>query len=147
MSKAGNSIESALYWFTAIREQTNALAQGMQETKAQRLAMMQSRIQEKWADHEDRSKVQPQLVPVVLICTKYDTFANQYESARKKTICLALRYLAHLNGASLVFASVREKVPSQLYRALLMSHIVEGSQIGKLDTNSNSSLNVPAGAD
>jgi dynein light intermediate chain 2, cytosolic len=104
-------------------------------------------MQEKWGDHEDRSKVQPQLVPVVLICTKYDTFANQYESARKKTICLALRYLAHLNGASLVFASVREKVPSQLYRALLMSHIVEGAQIGKLDTNSNSSINVPAGAD
>jgi dynein light intermediate chain 2, cytosolic len=40
LSKAGNSIESALYWFAAIREQTNALAQHMQETKAQRLAMM-----------------------------------------------------------------------------------------------------------
>lgn len=81
--------------------------------------------------------MKPQLVPVVLICSKYDAFANQYESARKKTICLALRYLAHLNGASLVFASVREKVPSQLYKALLMSSVVEGSVVGKVETNQN----------
>jgi len=28
-----------------------------------------------------------------------------------------------------------------------MSHVVEGSAVGKLDTNPNQSLNVPAGAD
>ena len=108
---------------------------------------MQSRLQERWAEHEDRSKVKPLLVPVVLICSKYDACAAQYESARKKTICLALRYIAHLHGASLVFASVREKVPSQLYKVLLMSHVVEGTAIGKVDTNSNSALNVPTGSD
>ncbi len=108
---------------------------------------MQSRLQERWAEHEDRSKVKPLLVPVVLICSKYDAFAAQYESARKKNICLALRYIAHLHGASLVFASVREKVPSQLYKVLLMSHVVEGTAIGKVDTNSNSALNVPTGSD
>lgn len=86
-------------------------------------------------EHEDRSKINPMLVPVVLICTKYDEFANQYESARKKIICSALRYIAHLNGAALVFASVREKTPSQLYKAMLLSHVVEGSALGKVETN------------
>ena len=77
---------------------------------------MQQRVNERWGDHEDRGKVKPMLVPVVILCTKYDQFANQYESVRKKVICLALRYIAHLNGAGLVFASVREKLPSQLYK-------------------------------
>ena len=84
---------------------------------------------------------------MVLVCTKYDEFANQYESARKKIICLALRYLAHLNGASLVFASVREKTPSQLYKALLTAQVIEGSQIGKIETNPNQPINMAAGSD
>jgi len=65
-------------------------------------------------------------VPCIIICTKFDEFANQYESARKKTICMALRYIAHLNGCSLVFASVKEKVPAQLFRAQLMAHVQDG---------------------
>ena len=46
-----------------------------------------------------------------------------------------------------MFASVREKVPSQLYKALLMSSVVEGAATGRLDTNQNAALNVPAGTD
>ena len=46
-----------------------------------------------------------------------------------------MRYIAHTNGASLVFASVREKTPSQYYRALLMSHVADGYQVAKLETN------------
>jgi len=33
-------------------------------------------MSDKWSEHEDRAKVKAMLVPVVLICTKYDTFAN-----------------------------------------------------------------------
>lgn len=69
-------------------------------------------MQEKWNEHEDRTKVQLSLVPIVIMGTKFDVFANKYESAKKKPICQALRYLAHINGADLVFASIREKVPS-----------------------------------
>ena len=104
-------------------------------------------MQEKWGEHEDRAKLQLSLVPVMIIGNKYDDFANKFESARKKTICLALRYLAHFNGADLVFASVREKVPAQLYRALLMSHVFEGYQIGKVEKNQNQPLNVPSASD
>ena len=84
----------------------------MQGSHPGKLRLLMSRLNERWAAHEDGSKVNPMLVPTVLVCTKYDAFANQYESVRKKIICLALRYIAHLNGASLVFASVREKTPS-----------------------------------
>jgi len=147
LSKPGNAIESVMFWLNAVREQTEAIAKSMENNNSARLRLLQQRINDRLGEHEDRSKMNPMLVPVVLICTKYDEFANQYESARKKIICLALRYIAHMNGASLVFGSVREKVPSQLYKAMLLSNLVEGSPQGKVETNQNQPINMPSGCD
>ena len=102
-------------------------------------------MNEKWSDHEDKNKIQHSLVPIVIIGAKFDAFANQFESAKKKTICLALRYISHMNGADLVFASVREKAPLSLFKALISYQIFEGGQLGKLETNQNQPINVPAG--
>ena len=86
-------------------------------------------------------------MPLVVVCTKFDAFANNFESMRKKQLCLALRYIAHQNGADLVFGSVREKLPSQLYRAQLNYHVYEGGQLGRVEKNPNNAINVPAGQD
>ena len=51
-------------------------------------------------------------MPIIVIGSKFDAFANQYESIKKKQLCLALRYIAHSNGCDLVFASVKEKLPA-----------------------------------
>jgi dynein light intermediate chain 2 len=50
-------------------------------------------------------------VPVIIIGTKFDLFAKNYEPVKKKQLCLALRYIAHSNGCDLVFSSVKEKLP------------------------------------
>ena len=84
---------------------------------------------------------------MIIVCTKFDAFANNFESVKKKALCLALRYIAHLNGADLVFGSVREKLPSQLYRALLNYHVFEGGPVGRVEKNPNNPINVPAGSD
>jgi hypothetical protein len=41
-------------------------------------------LQEKWASHEDGSKINPSLIPLIVIGAKFDAFANQYESVKKK---------------------------------------------------------------
>lgn len=64
-----------------------------------------------WEKHDDKSKVKPLPVSVVIVGSKFDIFANQYESVKKKQVCLALRYIAHANGCDLVFASIKEKLP------------------------------------
>ena len=51
-------------------------------------------------------------LPVVVIGSKFDIFANQQESIKKKQVCLAMRYISHSSGSDLVFASVKEKVPT-----------------------------------
>jgi hypothetical protein len=82
---------------------------------------------EKWNHHEDKDQVKFSLVPIIVVGSKYDVFANQYEAAKKKDICSALRYICHANGCDLVFASVKEKEPLLNFRQMLNSKIFEGS--------------------
>jgi dynein light intermediate chain 2 len=70
------------------------------------------RLGEKWGSHDDKGKVNPMMIPVIVVGSKFDIFANQYESVKKKQLCLALRYICHSNGCDLVFASTKEKLPA-----------------------------------
>ena len=69
-------------------------------------------MREKWGSHEDRDRLNISPVPIAIICAKFDAFANQFETLIKKQLCMALRYVAHSNGCDLVFASIKEKIPS-----------------------------------
>lgn len=73
---------------------------------------MQQRVTERFEKHDDRNKINISMVPIIVIGSKFDVFANQYESVKKRQLCLALRYICHQNGCDLVFASVKEKLPS-----------------------------------
>ena len=108
LSKPGNSIESLLFWLQSVREQTNQVLNELKEKNPSKLKEIVSRLQNKWAEHEDKARINISYVPIVIIGTKYDVFANTFEIKPKKMLCDALRYLAHSNGCDLVFASVRE---------------------------------------
>jgi hypothetical protein len=86
------------------------------------------------------------MVPIVIVGSKFDLFANQSDSRSKKLFCMGLRYMAHINTCDLVFGSVKEKLPSQLYRAVLNSHVFE-HDVGHIDTNHMNPINCPAGKD
>ena len=67
---------------------------------------------------------------------------------------MALRYIAHSNGSDLVFGSVKEKLPSVLYRSLLMSHLFETQFLRNktppsvsMEINPANALNVRSGMD
>ena len=72
------------------------------------LRWVRDRLKTKFGDHEDKKQMKAMPIPVVIIGTKYDVFANTYESQLKKKLIDALRYTAHTTGADLVFTSVRE---------------------------------------
>lgn len=57
----------------------------------------------------------PVLVPLCL------THNQNQESARKRTLVQALRFIAHINGASLLFCSTREKNLKDVFRQTLNS--------------------------
>ena len=73
---------------------------------------MQERVKEKWSENDDMNKVNFSLVPIVVLGSKFDLFANANESKSKKSLCMGMRYIAHTNTCDLVFGSVKEKLPS-----------------------------------
>ena len=82
-----------------------------------------------------------------MVGSKFDVFANQYESVKKKQLCLALRYISHSTGSDLVFASVKEKLPSQLFKAMLTRYVFDSSLQTKVERDPNQPLNIYAGSD
>ena len=82
---------------------------------------------------------------ISIIGAKFDAYANEYDTQVKKQLCMALRYIAHTNGCDLVFASVREKLPSQLYRSLLMSQLFDMPAQSNIEVNPANAINVRAG--
>ncbi len=86
-------------------------------------------------------------MPVVVVGSKFDIFANQYESVKKRQVCSALRYISHANGCDLVFASVKEKGPGQVYRAMLNKYLAPEQPLSKVDKDPNQPLNIYAGSD
>jgi len=55
--------------------------------------------------HADRVKIRPLLVPCLVVGWKYDLFAKNLDVEVRKWITRGLRYIAHMNGASVAFGS------------------------------------------
>ena len=66
----------------------------------------------------------------MLICSKNDQYANTVDPVQKKLVSSALRYMAHINGADLIFTSVKEKDTASVYRALLSYKVFGEGSIG-----------------
>ena len=50
----------------------------------------------------------PSVVPIVIVATKYDKFMD-IDSSSRKPLLLALRYIAHHYAASLICCSEKDK--------------------------------------
>ena len=89
-------------------------------------------------------------VSVIVVGSKFDVFANQFETVKRKQVCLAMRYICHANGCDLVFGSVKEKLPAQLFKSMLnlrSSPASDSHAPTKVERDHNQPLNVYAGSD
>lgn len=111
LSKPGNSVDSILFWLRMIRDVSIGIVNEIKERDPTSLLSVQQRLKAKWGEHEDKSKVKAFPLPVVIVGTKYDVFANTYESMFKKSLCDAFRYLAHTSSSDVIFTSVKESQP------------------------------------
>ena len=59
-----------------------------------------------------------------------------------------MRYICHINGCDLVFGSVREKLPSQLFKAQISRHVFNDNTLQvKIERDPNQPINMYSGAD
>ena len=100
-------------------------------------------------DHPDRRSVRVSQVPITIVGNKYDAFANE-DPIRRKTLAMALRFLAHSHGASLVFtsgAAPREDAATQSFRQMVAKDIFHVGVRRGAERNPERPLFVPFGAD
>ncbi|XP_018017122.1 uncharacterized protein LOC108673763 [Hyalella azteca] len=106
--------------------------------------------QEAWArvgaEHQDRARIEPFPVPLVVVGGKYDIFQD-LEPDSKKVLCRGLRFVCHTNGAALQFFSSRDGGLVKKAKEI-MSHYGFGSaEVKSLAQDYNRPLIVPCGSD
>lgn len=98
--------------------------------------------------HPDYKFIKHTGVNVAIVATKWDMFEKK-DSELKKIMGRCLRFLAHSNGASLIYCGKGEKVLVDKFRLLLNHFLFKGPPLKsrEVSTNHLRPLLVPAGAD
>ena len=77
LSKPGNVVDSLLFWLNAVKEQSEVALNNLRQSNRDAFQQMAERDQAKWAEHEDSNKVSRNLVPIVILGSKFDHFAKE----------------------------------------------------------------------
>ncbi|ORX45350.1 hypothetical protein BCR36DRAFT_358250 [Piromyces finnis] len=96
-------------------------------------------------NHPDKEFIHPTIIPSIIVGSKYDKFKNM-ESESKKFVCRILRYLAHINGSSLIFYNPNDESMSQKCKQILFHYIYRSAAPNNM-IDHNKPILVMAGTD
>jgi dynein light intermediate chain 2 len=98
--------------------------------------------------HPDKDEVVPMPLPLLILGNKYDAFRDE-DSVKRKGIIQAVRYLAHLYGATVLFTSTKDKNLVTQFRSVMKNFAFRapGATKGSKEVDLAKPLFVPAGAD
>mmetsp|Transcript_14806 Transcript_14806/g.45758 ORF Transcript_14806/g.45758 Transcript_14806/m.45758 type:complete len:283 (+) Transcript_14806:266-1114(+) len=122
-------------WIALLREQVNKSAEALAKESssgAKRVEAMKQARKEAYQENPDTATVNSLPCPVVVFGTKWDVLATDAEPEKRKSLCRALRYFAHLNGASLIFTSLKEKDAMNNVRGILRKLVFSTETKGAL---------------
>lgn len=97
-------------------------------------------------DNADKSMLDPFPLPLVIVGSKYDLFQD-FDSEKRKVICKTLRFVAHTNGATLQFFSLKIEQLSSKLKALMTNHLFGTTPSKALQLEYNKPLMIPVGSD
>jgi len=139
LSEPWAALEALHKWLERLRVQvTQSLELLAKESPsgANRVAALGQARKEIFEGNPDMESVNAFPCPVVIFGTKCDALA-EVDPEKKRSLCHAFRYFAHVNGASLVFSSVKEKDGMVGARAVLRKLIfgvdAKSSHVDQLD--------------
>jgi len=125
LERPGGVIPSVMKWLELIRAQIKECFAKLSKQQPDVAKLLKSRAQKKL----ESSAVEPSPIPIVIIASKYDTFSN-HDSVKRKTLGQALRYVAHLHGATLMSVSLKNKSTMNHFR-MHMNHHIFGTPLAK----------------
>eukprot|EP00746_Dinoflagellata_sp_MGD_P166806 gnl/MRDRNA2_/MRDRNA2_96963_c0_seq1.p1 gnl/MRDRNA2_/MRDRNA2_96963_c0~~gnl/MRDRNA2_/MRDRNA2_96963_c0_seq1.p1 ORF type:complete len:381 (-),score=94.58 gnl/MRDRNA2_/MRDRNA2_96963_c0_seq1:60-1202(-) len=151
LSEPNSVIPSLVSWIDSLKAQVEAALNAASTTPAgvNKVRELREQFQAKWAEHADKDRIQGMPIPLAIFGTKWDAFESNVDPEKRKQLCKALRFFAHVNGASLVCTSLKDKTAMtsmrNLLRLLLFGVAAKGSNIEQLEHNK--ALYIPAGQD
>jgi len=95
--------------------------------------------------HPDKEFIHPTIIPSIIVGSKYDKFKNM-ESESRKFMCKILRYMAHVNGSSLIFYNPNDESMSQKCKQILFHYIYRSAAPANM-TDHNKPILIMAGTD
>lgn len=148
LSKPENLVSDLCEWIGIVRARVDECVASLRQTNlATANALSESASLRIPADHADARIVDPLAIPLLIIANKYDIYKDM-ESVQKKTICQALRFIAHSNGATLLTVGARDKASQNNLRMQLTQLLFRTSSSKKVElTNHDKPMVVPAGSD
>lgn len=98
--------------------------------------------------HPDKDDVTPMPVPLLILGNKFDLFRDE-DPVKRKGVVQAVRYLAHMYGATVLFTSAKDKALVTQFRGVMKNCAFRapGATKGSKDVDVAKALFVPAGAD
>jgi dynein light intermediate chain 2 len=120
------------------------------EVKTSQPGLEQQLRKKAWArfgrDHPDKDLLDPLPVPLIIVGNKFDVFQNM-DPEQRKMVARTLRFIAHTNGASLYFMSMKSDVLVGRVKQIL-SHLAFGTPLSRtMSMDYTKPLIVPAGSD
>lgn len=84
LSAPGNVLDSLVFWINAVKENIEKALNDLKAKNPNKVDAIMEAHQEKWNKHEDFSRIKPSVLPIVIVGSKFDIFANSFESIKKK---------------------------------------------------------------
>lgn len=149
LSKPESVLSNAMTWLQLVEARVRECITKIKRGDASKVEKLYLRAQQRCgmtSEHPDAKRVDPSVVPIVIVGAKYDAFMD-IESVRRKPLMLALRFIAHHYGASLICTSYKEKSQLAYFRNILNHFVFHTPAKKTAHLDPAKALIVPAGAD
>ena len=120
LSKPSKCFDSLKTWMEIINKRIEECMGQLERSRRGKkiLQDIKKRIDSKYKSHPDSSVIDPSPVPITIVCTKYDVFANE-DPAKRKVLLSAIRYIAHVKGYSVYCTSRKHSALKQMFRKFM----------------------------
>ena len=120
LSKPSKCFDSLKTWMEIINKRIEECMGQLERSRRGKkiLQDIKKRIDSKYKSHPDSSIVDPSPVPITIVCTKYDVFANE-DPAKRKVLLSAIRYIAHVKGYSVYCTSRKHSALKQMFQKFM----------------------------
>eukprot|EP00276_Gloeochaete_wittrockiana_P001903 CAMPEP_0184674220 /NCGR_PEP_ID=MMETSP0308-20130426/87117_1 /TAXON_ID=38269 /ORGANISM="Gloeochaete witrockiana, Strain SAG 46.84" /LENGTH=300 /DNA_ID=CAMNT_0027121801 /DNA_START=469 /DNA_END=1371 /DNA_ORIENTATION=- len=147
LADSGSVLDTAIFWLDRIRKLVRDAVAGIVSKTGDTPDRFQDVAGKMYgAEHPDKERVDPIGIPVIIIANKYDVFSRS-EVEVAKTMSRALRFLAHMNGATLLYTSILQQPLIQNFLVLMNFHAFKTSPSKTVVTDHLKPLYVPVGQD